>query len=107
MPETTTLQPEMLSRARQKEGKNNLMTDLTTRLSRISQSPTLNGTALLLTDLGHDDDYHNAHVIAKAAKKAGWSTAQHMLLERVTFVPDVAMMGDNGKGESIVYDVLF
>ena len=107
MPETTTLQPELLSRARQKEGKNNLLADLERRLSRIGQSPDLPGTALLLADMGHDDDYHNAHVIAKAAKKAGWASAQHMLLERVTFDPDDAMMVDNGKGESIVYDVLF
>lgn len=107
MPETTTLQPELLDRAGKKAGKNNLLADLVARLLRIRQSPHLPGTAMLITDLGHDDDYHNAHVIAQAAKKAGWISAQHMLLERVTFDPDDAMMVDNGRGESIVYDVLF
>ncbi|MEM9835187.1 MAG: glutathionylspermidine synthase family protein [Bacteroidota bacterium] len=107
LPETTTLQPEMISRARQRAGTNLLLSSLSARLKTIAKHPELSGTAMLLADLGHDDDFHNAHVVARAAKDARWESAQHMLLERVIFDPDAAMMVDTNGGESIVYDVLF
>jgi glutathionylspermidine synthase len=111
MPETAIVQDlhrELEARKLPKgQAFNQLMDGLAKRLRHILQQHPDKAPALLLSGLGHDEDWLNTEIITKAAKKAGMADTQEIVMDRVIFSPEEGIFFELHEEEFRRYDFWF
>lgn len=110
MPETVYAQEaHWKQEADQLDGEpfNPLLDDLIHRFQDILAAHPDRSPSLLVTTLGHEEDWLNAEVIIDAAKQAGFEDVQSMLLERVIFSPEEGFFVELMEDEFRRYDFLY
>ncbi len=111
MPETAIVQDMHREQESRKlpNGKafNNLLESLAKRLQHILKHHSDKTPTILLSGLGHDEDWLNTELVTKAAKKANFSDVQEILMERVIFSPDEGFYLELHEEEFRRYDFWF
>ncbi|MEN0005943.1 MAG: glutathionylspermidine synthase family protein [Bacteroidota bacterium] len=85
---------------------NTVVADLATQFDRLRLLHPQRDPLLLLSTLGHVEDYLNADVVAKAAEQASFDI-QHLQLSQVVFSPDEGIFIELGPDEFVKADYWF
>ena len=107
MPETETVQTWQLKQLPKKwkaRQYNSLLPMLTSTFEKILQRYPDKNPSLLLSGLGHEEDWLNIEVVAKAAKMAGFKDIQQTVLEKVIFAPEEGIFVELQKDHFAQYD---
>ena len=111
MPETHWVQDWQKSQVKRKFGQfdqfNNLLTRLTNQFKQLLNRYPNKTPSLLLSGMGHDEDWINLDIIELAAKKAGFGDVQQMILSQVIFAPDEGIFIELNPEEFRRYDFWF
>ncbi|MFT6001101.1 MAG: glutathionylspermidine synthase [Neolewinella sp.] len=86
LPETTVLQPEIISKAGLKPAPNHLFAALEANARRLGGGRK--DTAIVAAHLGSDDDRHNTEVLARIAIAAKWGRVDNIMLPDLEINPD-------------------
>ncbi|MCB0579715.1 MAG: glutathionylspermidine synthase family protein [Phaeodactylibacter sp.] len=111
-PETATVMPhqlELLPRRQRKGARqyNNLLSGLAHSFRRILNHHPNRHPSLLLSGMGHEEDWLNLELIAMAARQAGFRDVELMVLEKVIFSEDDGIFIEPGPGEYQQFDFWF
>jgi glutathionylspermidine synthase len=112
LPESTEIQRlqfEQLGRKQKKQsGQFNLVSQGLIRgfQQLLSQHPD-RSASLLLSGLGHEEDWLNLEVVAAAARRAGFEDVQTAPLDEVTFSPEEGIFIEPREGQFLPFDFWF
>ena len=111
-PETATVMPhqlELLPRQYRQSARqyNNLLSGLVHSFRRILNHRPNRHPSLLLSGMGHEEDWLNIELIAMAARQAGFQDVQMMALEKVIFSEDDGIFIELGHEEYQQFDFWF
>ncbi|GJM33259.1 MAG: glutathionylspermidine synthase [Saprospiraceae bacterium] len=109
MPETVHVQAGQIDNLPRKLRKNagqfnSLLPKLTKHFEQLIQGNPDKFPALLLSGLGHPEDWINLELIALAAKNAGFEEIMTVELERVIFSPDEGLFVEKGPDNFVRFD---
>ena len=111
LPETDLVQSwqkEKLSYRYRKYGQfNELMPEMVRHFRRILEQYPEKEPALLLSSMGHEEDWLNLDVVALAAKTAGFTDVQQMVLDKVIFSAEEGIFIEIGPENYRRYDFWF
>ncbi len=111
MPETHYIQDWQKKQIKSKHGAfdqfNHLLTNLTISFKALLQRYPEKEPTLLLSGMGHEEDWLNLEIIELAAKQAGFLDVQHMVLPQVIFSPDEGLFVEVNPQEFRRYDFWF
>lgn len=110
MPETAMVQDKYAAQEKRKlKGQpfNFLINGIAKQLERISEMHPQKSNSLLITTLGHEEDWHNADVVAQAASYAGFEEVKSASMEDIIFSPDEGFYIEKSQDEFRRYDFLY
>lgn len=110
MPETAYIQEAHWQREEARlsgQPHNPLVEDLTNKFLKILQKYPRKEATLLVTTLGHDEDWLNAEVIQSAAREAGFTEVVCANLEQITFSADEGIFLEDEDGDFHKFEFLY
>ena len=111
LPETDLVQgwqKDQLGYRYRKHGQfNELMPEMVRHFRRILEQYPEKEPALLLSSMGHEEDWLNLDVVALAAKTAGFADVQQMVLDKVIFSAEEGIFIEIGPDNYRRYDFWF
>lgn len=108
LPETAIIQ-EYMSRQSRSPGApfNDLLPALERRLRSLLSRYRHKQPSLLLSAMGHDEDWLNVETVARAAHAAGFEEVHQVVLEQVIFSPGEGVFIELGRDQFIRFDFWF
>ena len=111
LPETDLVQSwqkeQLGSKYRRYSQFNELMPALIRRFREVLEQYPDKEPAILLSSMGHEEDWLNLEVVALAAKTAGFTEVQQMILDKVIFSPEEGIFVEVGPDNFRRYDFWF
>lgn len=104
LPETTTIQPEVIRKAGLKPAPNDLLKTLESNARRLGGGRS--DTAIVATHMGSEDDSHNVDVLAKISTAAKWGRTDNVMLPNLEINPDEGVFYEAGSGKWIHYGTM-
>ena len=99
LPETALLQPEVISRSKQRPAPNRLAESLQATLTRIAAARK--GSVGLFAHLGYPEDQLNVAFLAQRATAARWKQTLTLALPQATFDPDNGLVAEPTPGRAV------